>query len=113
MANSIKYKDAMITIGDTVDLDYKIIEGENKERIQQFSGIAIKIKGDSDETRMITLRKISKSGIGVERIFPLASPFIDKIVISKKSSFSKSRAYFIRNLSQKSLRQKLYGQKNG
>ena len=111
MANFIKYKDTALSIGDTVDVDYKIIEGENKERIQQFSGILIRVKGDSEANRMITVRRVSKSGIGIERIFPLASPFIANITVSKKSPFSKARAYFIRDLSQKNLRQKLYGQK--
>lgn len=108
MANSITYKDTIFHIGDTIAVDYKIREADNKERIQQFAGILIKIRGASDETRMITIRKISKSGIGVERIFPLASPFIDTITLTKKSSFTKARAYFIRDLSGKKIRQKLY-----
>ena len=113
MANSIQYKEIQLTIGDTVAVDYKILEAENKERIQQFSGIIIKMKGDSDATRMITVRKISKSGIGVERILPLSSPFIADIKIEKKSAFRKARAYFIRELSNKKLRHKLYRTKEG
>jgi len=112
MANSIKYKEELLSVGDTVDVDYKIKEAENKERIQQFSGILLKVKGDTDANRMITVRRVSKSGIGIERIFPLASPSIDNIKVSKKSRFSKARAYFIRNLSQKKLRQKLYREKS-
>jgi large subunit ribosomal protein L19 len=57
---------------------------------------------------MITVRKISKSGTGVERIFPMSSPFIADIKVEKKSTFSKARAYFVRDLSQKKIRQKLY-----
>ena len=112
MANSIKYKEELLSVGDTVDVDYKIKEAENKERIQQFSDILLKVKGDTDANRMITVRRVSKSGIGIERIFPLASPSIDNIKVSKKSRFSKARAYFIRNLSQKKLRQKLYREKS-
>ncbi len=108
MANSVQYKETSLTIGDTVAVDYKIKEADNKERIQQFSGIIIKIKGDSDATRMITVRKIAKSGTGVERIFPLHSPFIDTISIEKKSEYRKARAYFIRDLSNKKMRHKLY-----
>ncbi len=108
MANSVQYKDISLTIGDTVAVDYKIKEADNKERIQQFSGIVIKIKGDSSAQRMITVRKIAKSGTGVERIFPLSSPFIDTITVEKKSLFKKARAYFIRDLSNKKMRQKLY-----
>jgi large subunit ribosomal protein L19 len=108
MSNAISYKEQNLTIGDTVAVDYKIREAEDKVRIQQFSGIVIKIKGNSDETRSITVRKISKSGTGVERIFPLASPFIDNIKVEKKSEFNKARAYFIRDLSNKKLKHKLY-----
>lgn len=108
MANAVQYKETSLTIGDTVAVDYKIKESDNKERIQQFSGIIIKIKGNSDATRMITVRKIAKSGTGVERIFPLSSPFIDNISIEKKSEYRKARAYFIRDLSNKKMRHKLY-----
>lgn len=108
MANSVQYKESSLTIGDTVAVDYKIKEADNKERIQQFSGIIIKIKGNSSATRMITVRKIAKSGTGVERIFPLSSPFIDTITVQKKSAYTKARAYFIRDLSNKKMRHKLY-----
>lgn len=108
MANHVKYKDSTITIGDTIAVDYKIREAEDKIRIQQFAGILIKIKGNSEATRMITVRKISKSGVGVERIFPLSSPFIDTIKVTKKSLYPKARAFFIRELSQKNTRLKLY-----
>jgi len=108
MANSAIYKDITFSIGDTVAVDYKIKEADNKERIQEFSGIVIKIRGATPENKMFTVRKIAKSGTGVERIFPLVSPFIANIRVDKKSLFSKARAYFIRNLSQKKIRQKLY-----
>lgn len=108
MANAVQYKETSLTIGDTVAVDYKIKESDNKERIQQFSGIIIKIKGNSDSTRMITVRKIAKSGTGVERIFPLSSPSIDTITVEKKSEYKKARAYFIRDLSNKKMRHKLY-----
>ncbi len=108
MANSVTYKEKLLTIGDTVEVDYKIKEAEDKERIQTFSGIVIKIRGRDEASRMITVRKISKSGIGVERIFPLMSPFIADIAVKKKSLYPKATAYFIRELSQKQTRQKLY-----
>ncbi|MBP7967585.1 50S ribosomal protein L19 [Candidatus Woesebacteria bacterium] len=108
MANHVQYKDTSISIGDTIAVDYKIKEADDKIRIQQFAGILLKIKGNSDSTRMITVRKISKSGVGVERIFPLSSPFIDDIKVTKKSLYPKARAYFIRDLSQKNTRLKLY-----
>lgn len=112
MANTIHYKNHDLSIGDTVAVEYKIKEADNKERIQEFAGILLKIKGVDDASRMITVRKISKSGVGVERIIPLSSPFIDTIKVIKKSQYPKARAYFIRDLSQKHTRQKLYGTKN-
>lgn len=108
MANTITYNEHTLAIGDTIAVDYKIKEANNKERIQQFEGVLIKIRGASEPTRMITVRKISKSGIGVERIIPLHSPFIASIKVTKKSEFRKARAYFIRDLSLKKTRQKLY-----
>jgi len=111
MANAITHNDVSLSIGDTIAVDYRIIESADKERIQQFAGIVLKIRGNSDATRMITIRKISKSGIGVERIIPLSSPFISGITVEKKSAFNKARAYFIRDLSNKKMRQKLYSVK--
>ncbi|MDP4010816.1 MAG: 50S ribosomal protein L19 [Candidatus Roizmanbacteria bacterium] len=108
MANSISFKESTLSIGDTIAVDYKIKESADKERIQQFEGILIKIRGASKPTRMITVRKVSKSGIGVERIIPLHSPFIASIKVTKESAFNKARAYFIRDLSLKQTRQKLY-----
>jgi large subunit ribosomal protein L19 len=71
--------------GDTVTVHYKIVEG-NKERIQQFQGVVIQRKG-SGSTATFTVRKISNN-IGVERIFPIASPFIDKIEVNKRGAWS-------------------------
>ncbi|MDE7474365.1 MAG: 50S ribosomal protein L19, partial [Duncaniella sp.] len=66
--------------GDTITVAYRIKEG-NKERIQQYRGVVIRISGDGDKRRF-TVRKISDN-IGVERIFPIESPFIDSITINK------------------------------
>lgn len=110
MANQLIYKDKKFNIGDTISLHYKIKEGD-KERIQIFKGILIKIKGNTTETKTFTIRKISKSGIGVERVIPLSSPYIADIVLIKKTSYKKAKAYFIRELSDKDLRKKLYKEK--
>lgn len=111
MANIFKFQQATLQVGDTVVVDYRIKESDNKERIQQFKGILIGIKGSSEQTRMITVRKLSKSGIGVERIFPVSSPFVANISLDKKSTYSKAKLNFLENLSDQSLRQKLYKQK--
>jgi large subunit ribosomal protein L19 len=110
MANKFTFKDASYNVGDTIEIAYKIKEGE-KERIQKFAGIVMKIKGDSLETRMITARKMSRAGIGVERIIPLNSPFIANIEMVKKGTFRKSRLSFIRDLSAAQIRHKIYRKK--
>lgn len=107
MANTISYKDQKYSVGDTIAIDYKIKDGD-KFRIQQFAGILIKVKGDSEANRMITVRKMSKAGIGVERIFPIMSPFIDAISIVKESSNARAKIYYVRDLSEKKIRRKLY-----
>ena len=87
--------------GDTVTVHYKIKEG-NKERIQQFRGVVIQRKGKG-HTETFTVRKMS-GNIGVERIFPSASPFIDKIEINKKGSVRRARIFYFRELTGKKAR---------
>jgi large subunit ribosomal protein L19 len=87
--------------GDTITVHYKIREG-NKERIQQFKGVVLQRKGAGlDET--FTVRKIS-GNIGVERIFPITSPFIDKIDINKKGHVRRARIFYLRDLTGKKAR---------
>ena len=87
--------------GDTVTVHYKIVEG-NKERIQQYQGVVIQRKG-SGSTATFTVRKISNN-IGVERIFPIASPFIDKIDVNKRGVVRRARIFYLRELRGKSAR---------
>jgi large subunit ribosomal protein L19 len=87
--------------GDTVTVAYKIIEG-NKERVQQFQGIVLQ-RRNSGAGQTFTVRKIS-GGIGVERIFPINSPFIDSIQIVRKGSVKKSRIFYQRERTGKSAR---------
>lgn len=109
MANSFTYKDQELAVGDIVTVNYRIKEGD-KERQQLFEGILIKITGNTKNNKMITVRKISNSGIGVERIIPVESPFLTDIKLNKKSNYTKSKLYFIRNLSGQQLRYRLYRQ---
>ncbi len=87
--------------GDTVKVHVKIKEGE-KERIQVFQGVVIRRRrGNTGAT--FTVRKVSY-GIGVERIFPLHSPLIDKIEIMTRGRVRRARLYYLRNLRGKAAR---------
>ena len=87
--------------GDTITVTYKIVEG-SKERLQSFRGTVIQIKGRG-LTKMFTIRKIS-DGIGVERIFPLYSPHIDKIEVNRYGVVRRARIYYLRELTGKKAR---------
>ena len=85
--------------GDTVA--YKIVEG-NKERIQQYRGVVIKISGHQNKKRF-TVRKMSGT-VGVERIFPIESPNIDSIVVNKIGKVRRAKLYYLRKLTGKKAR---------
>ena len=87
--------------GDTITVHYKIVEGA-KERIQQFQGVVIQRKG-SGSTATFTVRKMS-GAIGVERIFPIASPFIEQIDVNKRGQVNRARIFYLRGLRGKSAR---------
>lgn len=87
--------------GDTITVHYKIREG-NKERIQQFQGVVIQRRG-AGVTETFTIRKMS-SGIGVERIIPVSSPFIDRIEINKSGKVRRARIFYLRDLKGKAAR---------
>lgn len=87
--------------GDTITVHYKIKEG-NKERIQQYRGVVIQKKG-SGHTATFTVRKMS-GDVGVERIFPVNSPFIDKVEVNKYGKVRRSRIYYLRKLTGKKAR---------
>jgi len=87
--------------GDTITVHYKIKEG-NKERIQNFQGVVLQRSGKGiNET--FTVRKIS-GNVGVERIFPVSSPFIDKIDVNKKGVVRRARIFYLRGLRGKKAR---------
>ena len=87
--------------GDTITVSYKIKEG-NKERIQQYRGVVIRISGHGTKKRF-TVRKIA-DGVGVERIFPIESPFIEKVEINKFGKVRRAKLYYLRNLTGKAAR---------
>ena len=90
-------------IGDTVKVHYRIVEGE-KERIQVFEGIVIAMN-NKGISKTFTVRKISFE-IGVERIFPVASPRIAKIEVVRKGKIRRSKLYFLRERTGKSAKVK-------
>ena len=87
--------------GDTVTVTIKIKEG-NKERLQSFQGVVIQRRG-SGATETFTVRKMA-SGVGVERIFPIPSPFIEKIEVNKRGKVRRARIYYLRERTGKSAR---------
>ena len=89
--------------GDTVNVHVRVIEGD-KERIQQFQGVVMARRG-SGLTETFTVRKIS-NGVGVERIFPIHSPRIAKLEVSKQGRVRRAKLYYLRQLAAKQIRQK-------
>lgn len=87
--------------GDTVTVHYRIKEGA-KERIQQFQGVVIQ-RRNAGMSETFTVRKVS-NGVGVERIFPTLSPFIEKIEVNKRGKVRRSRLFYLRKLTGKAAR---------
>jgi large subunit ribosomal protein L19 len=111
MANRATHKEIEFHIGDTIRVHYKIVEKETKagktkksqveeikERIQPFEGTLISINGEG-ENKSITVRKIGANAVGIERVFPLVSPWIEKISIKRKGVVRRAKLYYLRNSS--------------
>ena len=98
--NSGKFPD--FSAGDTVNVHVKIKEG-NKERIQQFQGTVIQRKNINTNGETFTVRKVS-NGIGIERIFPLLTPSLEKIEVLKKGDVRKARLFYLRGRQGKAAR---------
>ena len=88
-----KKQKVLAGVGDTVDAYIRLREG-NKERVQVFSGVVLKVQGKKC-SRSITVRKIS-NGVGVERTFPLASPALEKVVLVSKTKVRRARLFYLR-----------------
>lgn len=87
--------------GDTVTVHYKIREG-SKERVQTFQGVVLQRRGNG-ATETFTVRKIS-SGTGVERIFPVSSPFLEKVEVNKSGVVRRARIFYMRKRTGKATR---------
>lgn len=106
MAQTTTVQDTKITTGDTVKIHYAI-KDKDKKKNQIFEGIVLSIKGRGSN-KMFTVRKMTRSNIGVERIFPVISPFIEKIEVTKNTSNSRANVKFIRTRSKREIKEKLY-----
>lgn len=87
--------------GDTINVHVLIKEGD-KERVQQFKGVCIQRKGEGARATF-TVRKIS-SGVGVERIFPVFSPSVEKVEVLKRGKVRRAKLFYLRGLSGKAAR---------
>lgn len=94
-ANQIRTDLPTFQVGDTIKVGVKIVEGK-RERVQDFEGIVTVIKG-SGISKNFTVRKISQ-GVGVERTFPMNSPVIDNIVVTRKGKVRQARLFYLRDL---------------
>ncbi len=92
--------------GDTVRVWSKILDEKGKSRLQAFEGIVLARKHGKESGATFTVRRVA-SGVGVERIFPLFSPMIDKIEVTKKSRARRSKLYYVRTKAVKDVRRKL------
>jgi large subunit ribosomal protein L19 len=94
MSQYFKYNDLTIGVGDTVRIHQRIME-EKKSRIQIFEGVVIAVRG-REAGRSFVVRKIGAGGIGVEKIFPVRLPSLEKIEIKRKGQVRRSKLYFLR-----------------
>ena len=92
--------------GDTISVASKIIDEKGKSRFQNFEGIVLARKHGTEAGATFTVRKIA-SGVGVERIFPLYSPMVGKIEITKRARARRSKLYYIRTKAVKDVRKKM------
>ena len=92
--------------GDTINVSSKILDEKGKYRLQSFEGIVLARKHGKEVGATFTVRKVA-SGVGVERIFPLYSPMIDKVEITKRARARRSKLYYIRTKAVKDVRRKM------
>jgi len=95
VAKYINLNNFNFAVGDTIAVHHKVREG-SKERVQIFEGIVIAIKGRQPENKSFTVRKIAAAEIGVERIWPISCPSIEKIKVKKKGKTRRAKLYYLR-----------------
>jgi large subunit ribosomal protein L19 len=95
MAISLQYNDQTISVGDTVRVHQRIVE-EKRTRTQIFEGVIIAIRG-RESGKSFVVRKISVGGVGVEKIFPVLLPSIEKIELKRKGDVRRSKLYYLRD----------------
>ena len=83
--------------GDTVRVNFRIREGD-RERVQAFQGVVIRRQNGSGPAANFTVRRIAGGGVGVERIFPLHSPLIDSLEVTRQGSVRRAKLYYLRGL---------------
>lgn len=115
MALTANIHGTKVKVGDTVAVHYRIIEKEvvsgktkkekheqEKERLQSFTGIVIAIRG-AGENQSFVVRRIGIGGIGVERIYPVISPWIKKVTVKKKGDVRRAKLYYLRQKTSKEI----------
>jgi len=95
------------SVGDTVRVHFQIVEGE-KERVQVFEGVVIARKGGESVNARFTVRRVS-FGEGVERVFPLHSPRVEKVEVTREGKVRRAKLYYLRERSGKAARVKARG----
>lgn len=90
--------------GDTLRVHVRIVEG-NRERVQVFEGLVLGLQG-ANSNRSVIVRRVGAHGVGVERIFPLYSPRIDRFEVVRNAKVRRAKLYYMRNLTGKKARLK-------
>lgn len=106
MARSVTIQDTLVNVGDSVKIHYAV-QDKDKKKNQIFEGIVLSVRG-RDTNKMFTVRKLTRSNIAVERIFPVISPFIEKIEVTKTSRNTKANIEYIRSRSRREIKEKIY-----
>lgn len=105
MALELKHKDTIFHIGDQVGVHITFSEGD-KKKTQVFKGIVIATRGRGSN-KMFTVRRMTRDKVGVERIFPLVSPSVEKVELIKKGTVKRAKIRFIRDMSERQIRDRL------